>query len=107
MCLIPTKIVVSKYIAMNDSMSILLATSLLALGGLGLYMYKSSNPEDTVDEVKDKGHSFFGGIWNDDNDDEDVDELVGEDDEKPLRKRASAKTQRNKKTTGTSKRRYY
>lgn len=30
---------------MNDSMSILLATTILALGGLGLYMYKSSDDD--------------------------------------------------------------
>lgn len=89
---------------MNDSMSILLATSLLALGGLGLYMYKSSDKEED-ESIKDDS-SFFGGMWEHD---EGLDDADGneEDVAKPPRKRVSIKTQRNRKSMGTSKRRYY
>ena len=36
---------------MNETMSILLATSLLTLGGIGLYMFKSSPSELESEEV--------------------------------------------------------
>lgn len=91
---------------MNDSMSILLATTILALGGLGLYMYKSSDDtqKDSEDEYNEE--SIFGGnFWgssDDKNDDENIDENL-EDDYKP-RKR-NAKTQRNRRT-GSSRRKY-
>jgi hypothetical protein len=95
---------------MNDSMSILLATTILALGGLGLYMYKSSDDnqkEKNIDEEYDEGSLFGGNFWgskeeDDDKLDEDYDD---EEDFKP-RKKNSTKTQKNRKSTGSSKRRY-
>lgn len=110
MCLIIIKNLMNNNIIMNDSMSILLATTILALGGLGLYMYKSS--DDTQkggDDVEyDEGSIFSGGFWrlseNNDNDNFD-DELEEEEEVKPRRKNL-AKTQRNRKSTGSSKRRY-
>lgn len=99
---------------MNDSMSILLATTILALGGLGLYMYKSSddNQKGGNEEYDEEGifgtSSFFD--WDKNNDEEDEENKKQNDDEdfidyKP-RKRGGSKTQRNRKTNGTSKRRY-
>jgi len=82
---------------MNETMSLLLATSVLALGGLGLYIYKSS------DDKK-------GGSGYDENEifgNEDEDNLSEEDydyEPKP-RTRNGGKTKRNKKGSGT-KRRY-
>ena len=93
---------------MNDSMSILLATTILALGGLGLYMYKSS--DDTQkggDEEYDEGSIFGGNFWgtsDDKDDDEKLEEDLDDEDFKP-RKR-NTKTQKNRKSTGTSRRRY-
>lgn len=99
---------------MNDSMSILLATTILALGGLGLYMYKSSDDSQKGGQEEYNEDSFFGGnFWGlsddkndeDENVDENVDENLEEDDDyKPRRK--NTKTQRNRKSTGTSRRRY-
>lgn len=114
---------------MNESMSILLATTILALGGLGLYMYKSPDNGDQKggDEEYDEDglfgtSSFFDWGKNDDsdgvnemknkkaidvNDFEDKYENNDNDnyyDYKP-RKRGG-KTQRSRKTNGTSKRRY-
>ena len=111
MCLIIIKNLMNNNIIMNDSMSILLATTILALGGLGLYMYKSS--DDTQkggDDVEyDEGSLFSGGFWglSDDNEKEKIDDELEEDEEeiKPRRKNA-AKTQRNRKPTGSSRRRY-
>lgn len=99
---------------MNDSMSILLATTILALGGLGLYMYKSTDDSKKGDEEDYNEESLFGGnFWNfsddkqgdDDTLDDTLDEyLEDEEDYKPRRK--NAKTQRNRKSTGSSRRRY-
>ena len=100
---------------MNDSMSILLATTILALGGFGLFMYKST--EDTQvggkeEEEYDEGSLFSGDFWGfkDDTDDdikEDKDdEEEYQEDIKPRRK-TSPKTHRNKKANTSSKRRYY
>jgi len=93
---------------MNEQMSVLLATTILALGGLGLYMYKSSNEKQETGQQDYSEESLFGGnFWgqSDDNDDEIIDEIVDEDhDYKPRRK--NTKTQRNRKATGASRRRY-
>lgn len=100
---------------MNEQMSILLATTILALGGLGLYMYKSSDEKQKGSEDDYNEDSIFGGnFWgtsnddnnddNNDNDDEILDEYIEEEDYKPRRK--NTKTQRNRKLKGTSRRRY-
>lgn len=94
---------------MNDSMSILLATTILALGGLGLYMYKSSDDSQKGGDEEYNEEGVFGGnFWgfsDDKNDDvENIDDLEEDEDYKP-RKR-NTKTQRNRKSTGTSRRRY-
>ena len=109
MCLIIIKNLMNNNIIMNDSLSILLATSILALGGIGLYMYKSS--EDTqkgCDIEYDEGSLFSGDFWGVSNDNEkelfDDDLEYYEEDVKPRRK--NSKTQRNRKQTGTSRRRY-
>lgn len=96
---------------MNDSMSILLATTILALGGLGLYVYKSSddNKKGGSDEEYNEESIFGGNFWSlsdDKNENEEKldDNLEEFDDYKPRRK--NVKTQRNRKSTGISKRRY-
>jgi hypothetical protein len=101
---------------MNDSMSILLAASILALSGLGLYLYKSSDHDKTEENDDEKDNynedSIFGNnFWglNDDKDDnkddnKDDSNEIYEEEIKPRKK--SAKTQRNKKSVATSRRRY-
>lgn len=113
---------------MNDSMSILLATSILALGGLGLYVYRTKHEEqdggdktETHDDDVDNEESIFGsgnlfnwGSSEDKDEDKDkdkdkdfiMDEELEENEVKP-RKRNTGKTQRNKKQSGSSRRRYY
>ena len=115
MCLIIIKNLKRNCIKMNESMSIFLATTILALGGFGLYMFKSSdenevNVEEGVNEKGFFSSSFFD--WTKDDDDEKSKDEDKEDDEneseeivKPRRR--AAKTQRNRKSTGQSKRRYY
>jgi len=92
---------------MNDTLSLLLATTVLALGGLGLYMYKSSDTQE--------GGSGYNEdeIFSDDESLSDIDSLSDDEDEeeyapkpKPrARSNEKTKTKRNKNATG-SKRRY-
>ena len=101
---------------MNDSMSILLATTILALGGLGLYMYKSSDDEQKGgnEEHYNEDSIFGGNFWGSKPEleeglqedlEEGLEEDLEEEDFKP-RKR-NTKTQRNRKSSGSSRRRYY
>jgi hypothetical protein len=97
---------------MNESMSIFLATTILALGGLGLYMVKSSDevPKECDEEYNEEG--FFGWGSNDETEKEKEkekgkEEIEPEYDEEIKPRRRATKTQRNRKSTGSSKRRYY
>ena len=94
---------------MNETMSLVLATTILAIGGLGFYMYNTSdknpyNDYDTEGSMSDSDMSDSDS----DSSDEDLDYLDLDDvdeDEKPKVKSRN-KTKKNKKTTGGSKRRY-
>jgi len=105
---------------MNDSGSVLLATSLLALGGLGLYMFRitqddedGDNKNKDADNKEDKNDeetifdtsSFFSWGASDDKD-ENQDAIETEETEIKPRKKTNTKTQRNRKSVGTSRRRY-
>ncbi len=115
---------------MNDSMSILLATTILALGGLGLYVYRTNHDDqdggdksDTRQDDSDNEESIFGSSnlfnWGSSEDkqkedkqkdkekEQDVilDEELEENEVKP-RKRNNVKTQRNRKASAASRRRY-
>ena len=86
---------------MNDTMSLLLATAILAAGGLGLFMYKSTDDDDnSVSDDYDEDILFSDEkLENDyDFDDEFIDY-----EPKPPRSRGS-KTKRNKKSGGTRRR---
>jgi len=77
---------------MNDTISLLFATSLLAVSGLGLYMYNSN------------GNQLGGTDCNEDNYQDDELDINNEEVYKP-KIRSRGKTKRNKKSGGT-KRRY-
>ena len=97
---------------MNETMSLLIATLILATGGAGLYMYKSSENESSEDREYDEKDidsddtGFFGkgGFFSSSSED-------AEDDEEehiryePKPKARSVKTKRNRRSGGT-KRRY-
>lgn len=95
---------------MNDTMSLLLATAILAAGGLGLYMYKSpDDKQNGGDESNYNEDSLFGsgnfwGSSKEDSEPEDGEETIFH--EPKVRSRSGGKTKRSRKTTGT-KRRYY
>jgi len=126
---------------MNDSMSILLATTVLALGGLGLYMYKvdksntyNDDDEDYVEDdyekhldedKKDNDDGLFSNFdifnWGKQDKDKELDtdfdqdimeelddDYDYEEEYKPRKRttKSSSKTHKNKKSYGSSKRRY-
>lgn len=106
---------------MNEHLSIFLATSILALGGLGLFMFKSIDNKDSDNSEYNEDSLFGSGSlfdWGAEEEDETTkedngkDEKDGEqeyleemDDFKPRRK--NAKTQKYKKSQGNSRRKYY
>jgi hypothetical protein len=100
---------------MNDSMSMLLATTILALGGLGLYMFKTSDDNQSGGEDDYNEDSLFGTgssgslfNWGSSGDDDDDDAKLEEfDDEDYKPRKRGPKTLKNRKSTGSSRRRYY
>ena len=96
---------------MNDSMSVLLATTILALGGLGLYMFKSSDDNQSGGNEEYNEDSLFGsgGLfkWGSNEANEYEDDTLEEFDEEEYKPRKRVqKTQKNRKSSNNSKRRY-
>jgi hypothetical protein len=88
---------------MNETLGLLMATSILALGGLGFYMFHNQKGGDTNDEYDEDNLFSSNSFWSSrDEDDIDLDEP--EYHETTIRKRGG-KTKRSKKNIGT-KRRY-
>jgi len=87
---------------MNETMSLFLATAILAIGGLGLYMYKSTDGLDIVDYNED---NLFEDDINDDlsSDDDDYSEDFNNYEPKV---KSRGKTKRTKTSGGTKKKRY-
>jgi hypothetical protein len=103
---------------MNDTMSLLLATTILATGGVCLYMYKNHDEEEQTDGDKEYNEgNLFSGLGNffslnedeESNNDPHYDEENEDDlefyESKPKPKGGGGKTKRNRKNGGT-KRRY-
>jgi len=87
---------------MRDTISLLVATAILAAGGLGLYMYKSNDDKQDGGEGYDEDNLFgSGGFWNTENDLEDEEAEYYE----PKVRARGGKTKRSRKGVGT-KRRY-
>ena len=93
---------------MNDSMSILLATTILALGGLGLYMYKATDKSENDGEEEYNEDSIFGSnFWGSTDDKtDDLEEVVLEEYDDDYKPRKRGKTLKNRKASGSSRRRY-
>ena len=92
---------------MNDTMTLLLATAILAAGGFGLYIYKSTDQEEKGDDEYNEDSlfgsaNFWGSKEQDDTEEYDLDEPEIYE---PKVKSRGSKTKRTRKTTGT-KRRY-
>jgi len=98
---------------MNDTMSLLLATGILAVGGLGLFMYKNSSEKGEVsfeDEYDKNEENWFDlrSIFG--NSDEDEDKEKNEYDEEPevyeTKTRSRGSKTKSARRTGGTKRRY-
>lgn len=95
---------------MNETMSLILATAILTVGGLGLYMYKNKdtkyNDKDEDEEYNED--NWFGFFGNDKKSDAESERSMSDNEseiyEPKVRSRQN-KTKRSKKTGGT-KRRY-
>jgi hypothetical protein len=87
---------------MNDIKSLLIATTVLAIGGLGLYMYKSEDNElDYDDEFSESGSEIESDLDLNELEEEDLEELEYDDYET---KKSKKGTKRNtKKKSGTRK----
>jgi hypothetical protein len=90
---------------MNDTISLILATSILALGGLGLYVYKNNSDDNDSDEYNEDSifdTNFFG---NSKDEDIEYDENDSDNEDYKPKTKKNQKTKRSRKT-GTTKRRY-
>lgn len=85
---------------MNDTLSLLLATTVLTVGGLGLYFYKNTEDNKTGGNGYNEDEIF--GYNRESYDDE---EIISEPEifEPKIRSRGG-KTKRNKRNTGTKRR---
>ena len=95
---------------MNETMSVLLATTVLALGGLGLYMFKSDNQTGgdkyNEDDIFDDYSDDESLSDSDSDSDSELDyEPEPEPESKKSKAKNAAKTKRNQKSGGT-KRKY-
>ena len=89
---------------MNDIKSLLIATTVLAIGGLGLYMYKSEESElDYKDDLSDSGSDTASE--SDSDQDESVLEEEDIDDYKPKKTKKEG-TKRNTKKNGGTRKKY-
>ena len=98
---------------MNDTMGLLLATTILSIGGLGLYMYKSDEGQKGGEEEYNEDSLFgSGSFWGSSNETEEPVEVEEEEEEEsqfyePKVKTRGGKTKRNNRKTSGTKRRYY
>lgn len=91
---------------MNDTMSLVLATAILAAGGLGLYMYKSPSEGQKGGEDYNEDNLFgSGSFWASTNEDDDKVEEDEDYEEYYKPKPRGGKTKRRRASGGT-KRRY-
>jgi hypothetical protein len=95
---------------MNDTMSLLLATTILSIGGVGLYMYKSDEGQKGGEEEYNEDSLFGSGSFFGSSNETD-EHVEVEDDEpafyEPKVKTRGGKTKRNNRKTSGTKRRYY
>lgn len=91
---------------MNETMSLLLATTVLAISGLGLYMYKSEDGDQIGgDDYAEEDEFNSDNEIVEDHDDYDNDDDIDYYAPKVRSRAGKSKTKRNKKGGGT-KRKY-
>ncbi len=111
MCLIITINFNYLCIIMNETMSVVLATAILAIGGLGLYMYKQSDGLDFGDDDKSDDDKSYDDRDENFDYEEDFDHQDGDTYSEDLNNyepkiRSRGKTKRTKTAKGTKKSKY-
>ena len=81
--------------------SLLVGLTMLAVGGLGLFIYKSANESEDDDEQDDDDDNMSSS-----SDEPDESSSEEEEEQKPPAKKTRAKTQRPKRAIKGTKRRY-
>ena len=90
---------------MNDIKSLLIATTVLAIGGLGLYMYKSEDNElDYDDEFSESGSEIESDLDLNELEEEDLEEL--DYDDYKTKKTKKEGTKKNIKKNGGTRKKY-
>jgi len=89
---------------MKDTVSLLIATAILAAGGLGLYMYKSDDDKQEGGGYDEDSLFASSGLFGSNSEENDLDSEEPEYYEPKVRARGG-KTKRSKRNVGT-KRRY-
>jgi len=88
---------------MNDVKSLLIATTVLAIGGLGLYVYKSEESEDLNDDNSETASESGSETESEIEFDSDLEEL-DYDDYKPKEKNKG--TRKNNKKNNVTRKKY-
>ena len=89
---------------MNDIKSLLIATTVLAIGGLGLYMYKSEDSEESgLDYNDDLSESGSDTASESDSDTDSEIEELNYDDYQPKKTKKEGTKRNTKKNGGTRK----
>ena len=97
---------------MNETMSLVLATAILAIGGVGLFMYKQSDDDKGVKYDEDYDYNLDDDVDTDSDSENSDNSYNSEDynddfvDYEPKVSKQKAKTKRNKTAGGTRKKRY-
>lgn len=89
----------------NNNGSLLVGLTMLAVGGLGLFIYKSTNDSEEEEDEDDEQDDDDNMSSSSDEPDESSSEEE-EEEPKPHAKKTRAKTQRPKRATKGTKRRY-
>ena len=97
---------------MNETMSLVLATAILAIGGVGLFMYKQSDDDKGVKYDEDYDYNLDDDVDTDSDSENSDNSYNSEDynddfvDYEPKVSKQKTKTKRNKTAGGTRKKRY-
>ena len=84
--------------------SLLVGLTMLAVGGLGLFIYKSANESEEEDDIE---HDDDDNVSSSEEEDDESSSEEEEEEVKPPAKKTRAKTQRPKRATkGTKRQRY-
>ena len=91
---------------MKDTMSLLLATALLAAGGLGLYMFKSNEPQKGGEDYNEDSLFGSGSFWSSSTNEDDEDKIEEDEDYEEYKAKPRGGKTKRRRASGGTKRRY-